>query len=77
LQRGLNMPFPIIPAVATLAAALGIGTLWWYYNLSREQQSEADEMAIDIARDLYDKTVHELSLAEKRRVYDLVRARFN
>ena len=67
--------FPIMPGVAALATALGLGTLWWYYNLTQEQQAEADAMARELARSLYDKAIDELSSAQSRRVYDLVRSR--
>ncbi len=71
------MAFPWVTGVAWLAAALGIGTLAWYYNLSAEQRAEVDARAEELARRLYDKALKSLERHEARRVYEMVKAEFN
>jgi hypothetical protein len=40
------MAFPIIPILAALGVAVGIGTLAWYSDLSQQKRVEADQKAL-------------------------------
>jgi hypothetical protein len=68
--------FPLIPLLA-LGAILGGGyTLYWYSRLSREERERADRLAADYARDLFGKTLSQLTEAEAKRVHELTRRHF-
>lgn len=70
------MFFPIIPLLA-LAAILGGGfTLVWYDELSKEQKEEADRIAAQYARQLYGKSVKELTRAQGSHVVSLTKQHF-
>ena len=68
---------PLIPIIGWALAAAGVGSLWWYHNLTAEQQAEADAIAAGHASELFDKAVNQLSVGEARQVHDLVRRHFD
>ncbi len=68
---------PLIPLVAWALTAVGVGSLWWYYNLTVQQQAEADALAAEYASELFDKAVNQLSAAEARQVHGLVKRHFD
>jgi hypothetical protein len=71
------MFFPIIPLLA-LAAILGGGfTLVWYDELSKEQKEEADRIAADYAKQLYGKSMRELTRAQGNHVVALTKRHFS
>ncbi len=71
------MFFPIIPLLA-LAAILGGGfTLVWYDELSKEQKEEADRIAADYAKQLYGKSMRELTRAQGNHVVALTKQHFS
>jgi hypothetical protein len=67
---------PVVGIVSAVAAALGLYGLWWYHNLPKEEQAEADRLAVEYARKLYDKTLDQLTSHQLGRVYELVKGRF-
>jgi hypothetical protein len=68
--------FPIIPLLA-LAAILGGGvTLVWYDELTKEQKEEADRIAANYARQLYGKTVKQLTKEQGNHVASLTKRHF-
>jgi hypothetical protein len=69
--------FPIIPLIGWALAALGGGTLWWYYALGEAEQLRADRLAAEYAAKLFDKAVNQLTVGEARQVHDLVRRHFD
>jgi hypothetical protein len=70
------MRFPWIGVGSALLAAFGGYGLYWYHNLSKAEQAEADELAVDYARQLFDKGLDELTSHQLERVHDLVKRRF-
>jgi hypothetical protein len=72
--KGSKM-LPLIGLLAAAATSIGGYTLYWYSNLSRPEQEEADRMAYDTARELYDKGLDELSADQFRRVQEVVKSR--
>ncbi|QVL30812.1 hypothetical protein KIH39_18415 [Telmatocola sphagniphila] len=71
------MRFPIVPLISTVCAALGLGGLYWYYQLSKEEQQEADRIAMGYARSLYNKTVEELTSSEIDKIRALTKSHFS
>jgi hypothetical protein len=68
--------FPIIPLLA-LAAILGGGvTLVWYDELTKEQKEEADRIAANYSRQLYGKTVKDLTSEQGSHVAALTKRHF-
>ncbi|HEX4132938.1 MAG TPA: hypothetical protein VHZ24_23095 [Pirellulales bacterium] len=66
----------LIPmACALLAGGGGVG-LFWYYGLSKQEQAEADRMACQVANELYNATVDQLTSQQMHRVHMLVKSRF-
>ena len=64
---------PLIPFLALLAIGTGTATLFWYEDLTREQKEEANRLTTKYARELYGKTVKQLSEQQANRVQTLVR----
>jgi hypothetical protein len=67
----------IIPLIGWALAALGAGTLWWYYQLSDEQKRQADRLAAHYAWELFDTTVDRLTDQQARAVHARVRQHFD
>ena len=70
------MHLPITGILASVAAALGLYTLYWYENLSKEEKREADALAAQYARKVYDKGLNALTSAQLRHVQELVKGHF-
>ena len=69
--------FPLIPLLA-LAAIFGGGvTLAWYSNLSPEDQESADRIACEYARDIYQKSLEDLTEAQADYVHALTKRHFD
>jgi hypothetical protein len=68
--------FPIVPIVSALAAATGAYGLYWYHNLSAEEQERADRTAMGYAQSLYGKALNELTHGQLQHVHDLVKGHF-
>jgi hypothetical protein len=60
---------------AVLAAGAGY-SLVWYERLSAAEKAEADRLAIDYAKQLYNTGLRELSKSQLGQVYDLVKRHF-
>lgn len=69
--------FPIIPLLALIAICGGGATLIWYDRLSKEEQEEADRLACGYARQLYGKSLKELTTEQAQRVNQLTYRHFN
>ena len=70
------MGIPIIGILSSLCSALGLYGLWWYTNLSKAEQEEADRLACQYAQQLYSKGLDQLTSQQLSRVQELVKARF-
>ena len=70
------MRFPWVGIGSALVAAFGGYSLYWYHNLSKDEQGEADDLAVDYARQLFDKGLDELTSSQLGRVHDLLKNRF-
>jgi len=68
--------FPLIPLFALIAILGGGATLIWYDRLSPEKQQEADRIACDYAREIFGKTMKELTKAEANQVATLTKQHF-
>jgi len=66
---------PLIGLLAAAATGMGSFTLLWYHGMSREERAEADRLACETAKDLYDKGLEELSADQFRRVQEIVKSR--
>jgi pyruvoyl-dependent arginine decarboxylase (PvlArgDC) len=54
---------------SAIAAALGVGGLAWYNSLPQEKREQADRMARDLAVEMFNKELGQLTPAEARRVH--------
>jgi hypothetical protein len=70
------MRVPLVGLLGTLAAALGLYTLYWYENLSKSEKQEADRLAADYALRLYNKGLDQLTSFQLGRVQELVQGHF-
>ena len=70
------MHIPVVGILGAIAAALGLYTLYWYENLSKEEKREADALAAEYARTVYDKGLNALTSAQLRHVQELVKGHF-
>lgn len=71
------MFFPIIPLLALAAILGGSVTLVWYDKLSQEQKEEADRLAANYAKELYGKSMRELTQAQTSHVVALTKGHFS
>jgi hypothetical protein len=67
---------PIIPLLAWLLIGGGGATLLWYDGLSKEEQDAAEGVACDYARQLYGKSLKELTKAQASHVALLTKEHF-
>ncbi|HZZ78902.1 MAG TPA: hypothetical protein VFE62_10315 [Gemmataceae bacterium] len=67
--------FPIIGLLGWMAVVGGGITLAWYYDLSQEEQEKADGIACDYAKELFNKSLSDLSERELARVTELTKKR--
>ena len=58
-----------------LAAGAGY-TLYWYTQLPAAEKAEADRLAVEYAKQLYSKALHELTSSQLGQVYNLVKKHF-
>jgi hypothetical protein len=72
----MSLHLPITGILGSIAAALGLYTLYWYENLSKEEKREADALAAEYASKLYDKGLNALTSAQLRHVQELVKGHF-
>jgi hypothetical protein len=70
------MTYPLVGILAAVAVALGLYTMYWYENLSKEEKQRADELAIEYAKNLYGKGLNDLTSAQMERVEGLVKGHF-
>lgn len=68
--------FRLIQLIALIAVFGGGATLLWYDGLSEEEQQEADRIACDYARQLYNKGLKELTKAQANQVALLTKQHF-
>ncbi len=68
--------FPWVAVATGIAAGLGLFGLYWYETLSPEDQARADALAIDHARRLYGKALHELTAGQRGEIQALVKGHF-
>jgi hypothetical protein len=69
------MNVPVVGLLSAVAAALGLYGLWWYHSLSEEKRAEADRLAVQFARALYNKALDQLTSGQLSQVYELVKNR--
>lgn len=67
---------PLIPILCLLAIGGGTGGYLWYSGLSQREQDEANLLAAEYARQVYYKTLDQLSAEEARHVYTLTSKHF-
>jgi len=67
----------IIPVLAALMSAFGLGTLAWYYNLNDQQKRQADLLANQYAAELYGMALDQLEAQQAKHVHSLVQSHFN
>ena len=72
----MSFHLPVTGILATTGVALGLYTLYWYENLSKEEKREADALAAEYARTVYDKGLNALTSAQLRHVQELVKGHF-
>ncbi len=70
MQR-LKKPFPLTPLVCLSGIIGGIVGFIWYDSRSREEQDEADERAMKLAKELFGKSVAQLTADESQQVQRL------
>jgi hypothetical protein len=68
--------FPFIPFLALIAILGGGATLVWYDKLSKQEQEKADRIACGYAKDIFGKTMKELTKAEANHVASLTQRHF-
>ena len=68
--------FPWVPVISAIAAAWGLFGLCWYDQLSEQEKERADRLAADYAKQIYDKTIKQLSEQEFSHVLELVKRHF-
>jgi hypothetical protein len=66
----------LIGLLAAMVAAGAGYTLYWYEQLSAAEKAEADSLAIQYAKDLYSKALHELTTSQLGMVHRLVKDHF-
>lgn len=72
----MSLHLPWTGILGSIASALGLYTLYWYENLSKEEKKEADALAVQYAKELYNKGLHALTSAQLRHVQELVKGHF-
>jgi hypothetical protein len=68
--------FPLIPLLAVFAIVSGGVTLVWYDELPKAEKEEADRIACGYAKDVFGKTLKELTTAEANHVAMLTEQHF-
>ena len=62
------MALPVIPLLAFLVSAVGVGALVWYFSLSRDDREDMNKKAGDLARSRFRKSIEKLDVEEARRL---------
>ena len=75
-KKGTDMRFPWVGIGSALVTAFGGYGLYWYHQLSKDEQAEANELAVEYARDLFNRGLDELTSSQLGRVYELLKSRF-
>jgi hypothetical protein len=70
------MKIPLVGILSAICAALGLCGVYWYSNLSEEEQAEADRIAATHAKRLYGKAVEELTDRQSSHVARLTKQHF-
>ena len=64
--------FPLIPILCIAALIGGAGGLAWYESLSKDEQEKADKLAGELAWNLYQKSLKNLSRDQAENVAAMV-----
>lgn len=72
----MSLHLPLTGILGSIASALGLYTLYWYENLSKEEKKQADALAVQYAKEVYNKGLHALTSAQLRHVQELVKGHF-
>jgi hypothetical protein len=70
------MKIPLVGLMSAICAALGLGGLYWYGNLTEEEQAKADQIAANYAKQLYGIAVEELTERQASHVARLTKQHF-
>jgi len=68
-----------IPFFGLMAAMLAAGAgyaLYWYEQLSAAEKAEADRLAVEYAKQIYNKALDQLTSSQLARICDLVKRHF-
>jgi hypothetical protein len=68
--------FPLIPVLALFAIVGGGATLVWYDRLSKEEKEKADRLACGYAREVFDKSLDDLTKEQANHVAMLTKRHF-
>jgi hypothetical protein len=68
--------FPILPIAFGAAIIGGVAFLFWYEQLSESEKAKVDELSAEVARELFRKTIEQLTFWERQQVYRETRRRF-
>jgi hypothetical protein len=68
--------FPLIPLLAIFAIVGGGATLVWYDRLSKEEKQKADRIACDYAKEVFNKSLEDLTNEEAKHVAMLTKRHF-
>jgi hypothetical protein len=68
---------PLIPLLFMLMGGSGLAGLWWYYTLPEAERLAADQVAEDVAQELYGMAVDKLNREQARVVHARVHSHFN
>ena len=63
------MALPLIPILAFLLSAAGMGALVWYFSLSRKDKDEMNRKAEDLARSRFRKSLEKLDVDEAKKLF--------
>ena len=66
------MRIPLIGIFSSVCTALGLYGLYWYHNLTKEEQEEADRLACQYAQQLYSKGLDQLTSQQLSRVQESI-----
>jgi hypothetical protein len=68
--------FPLVRVLALIAMCGGGATLYWYEQLSEEKRKEADRIACAYAKELFNKSLADLTSAQSSHVAMLTKQHF-
>jgi hypothetical protein len=68
--------FPLVPFLALIAIFGGGATLVWYDQLSEKQKQEADRIACGYAKELFNKSLQDLTKEQAKQVGTLTKQHF-